>query len=845
MRNIWCIFKRDAFAYFTSPIGYIYIVVFVTISVGLYITTFFGFPVADMRPYFENLPLILCVFIPAITMRLWAEERKENTWEMLLTFPMKASELVLGKFFAALFVYALSLAATFTIPWMLFSLGNPDPGAVISGYFGTLLLGACFLALGIFFSGFCKDQIVAFVVTLLTCLLLFLVGTSFIASYIDDKLPGLGSLLSNVLGVFKHFGSFTKGVIDLGDVIFFLVWTVLFLVLNVMYIDQRNRPGAKTIFTTAVAVCVAIGLMFNYLMVGTSLKRFDLTEDKIYTVSEASAKILRQVEVPVQITLYISPRESMPTGMKDLEQNIKDKLEELRIAAGGKLNYKTVYLDVSNLFADQDAEFMTEKEEEESEEKTIERRLLDKGVKPFNVRAISQDEVTNKLVYSSMGVAYKDKPEEIIPGIMPENIQELEYKIVSTVYKLTRAKSPTVALVAPKEAINIDPQMRQFLQQMGQQIPTTEDPYLLLEEVLRQEKYEVRRVDLTKESPLPDEYDTLVVINPRSLNDRQRWEINRALRSGKSVILAVQTYEWEYRATPRGNVVSKREERPEINPLLENYGLKVSEDILMDENCITLNVQGGGDLFSALVGQPFRLPMHILVTHESMDQETSITNRLSAVFYLWGTHIDINEAKMKELGLKYKPLMFTSERAWTVPGSEKLTSKSFEPPPLSARKRYPLMVLVEGQFPDAYAGKERPAWPKPQPRPGEPSPPEEDTTPEPPAPNIEPKPGKMILLGCAEMFRKNFLQAGNLDLFLNCVDAVTLTEDIVNVRGRKPIDRTIEKPTDRQKFIWRTVNYTLSNAIVITIGLAVFFVRRQSRLAYIRAQIAEAERNQR
>ncbi|HOQ31618.1 MAG TPA: Gldg family protein [Candidatus Hydrogenedens sp.] len=842
MRNILCIYRRDLASYFTSPIGYIFIIVFITISVGLYITSFFSFPVADMRPYFENLPLILCVFIPAITMRLWAEERKENTWEMLLTFPMKASELVLGKFLSALTVFAISLAMTFTVPVMLKNLGNPDMGAIIGGYFGTLLLASCFLALGIFFSGFCKDQIVAFVITLLTCLLLFLLGTSFIASYIDDKLPGLGSLFSNLLGVFKHFGSFTKGVIDLADVIFFLVWTVLFLVLNIMYIDQRNRPGAKMMFTVAVAVCVAIGLMFNFLMVGTSLKRFDLTEDKIYTVSESSAKILRQVEVPVQVNVYISPQESMPTAMKDLEQNIKDKLEELKIAAGGKLNYKTIYLDVSNLFSDQDEMFAQEKKKNETEEETVERRLLDKGVKPFNVRAISQDEVTNKLVYSSIGVAYKDKPEEIIPQIVPENIQELEYRIVSTVYKLTRTKAPIVALVAPKEAINIDPQMRQMLQQMGQQIPQSEDPYVYLEEILRQEKYDVRRVDMTKESPLPEEYDTLVVVNPRSFNDRQRWEINRALRSGKSVVLAVQTYEWDYRATPRGNTVSKREEKPEINPLLENYGLKVSEDILMDENSVTLNVQGGGDLMSQLVGQPFRLPMHILVTHESMDQETSITNRLSAVFYLWGTHLELNEQKLKELGLTYKPLMFTSEKAWTVPGSEKLSAKSFEPPALTARKKYPLMVMVEGQFPDAFAGKERPAWPKPQPRPGEPVPPDDSET-EPPAGNIEPKPSKMILLGCSEMFRKNFLQAGNLDLFLNCVDAVSLTEDLVNVRGRKPIDRTIEKPTDSQKMLWRTVNYTLSNAIVIAVGLAVYFIRRRSRLAYTMAQITSAETN--
>ena len=147
MRNMISILRRDLGAYYTSPIGYIFMMVFVTLSVGLYITSFFMFPMADMRPYFDNLPLLLCVFIPAVTMRIWAEERKENTWEMLLTFPMKGWELVVGKFLAALVFYMLTLAATCTVPAMLFSLGKPDPGAVIGGYFGTLLMGSFFLAL--------------------------------------------------------------------------------------------------------------------------------------------------------------------------------------------------------------------------------------------------------------------------------------------------------------------------------------------------------------------------------------------------------------------------------------------------------------------------------------------------------------------------------------------------------------------------------------------------------------------------------------------------------------------------------------------------------------------------
>ncbi len=843
MNNIKAIMRRDLGAYFTSPVGYIFMMVFVTISVGLYITSFFSFPMADMRPYFDNLPLLLCVFMPAVTMRIWAEERKENTWEMLLTFPMEARELVIGKFLAALVFFALTLLSTVTIPIMLMSLGEPDMGAIFGGYLGTLLLGAFFLALGIFFSGFFKDQIVAFAVTLLTCFSFFLVGTGFIAAYIDDRVPGLGSMLSDLLGLFGHYSPFTRGVVDLADVVYFLVWTAVFLILNVMFIDGRNRPGAKTIFTGALAMSVVIGLLFNYIMAGSSMGRFDLTEDSIYTISPASKNILAELDTPVQLKVYITPRDKMPTGMKELEQDIVDKLEEMRLASDGNVDFTTIYLDVANAYTDpMAAEKEGDKEEGEKEEDVIEKRMLEKGVQPFNVQAMSQDEMTSKLVYSSIGIGYKDKAEEILPQIVPQSLQELEYRLVSTIHKMTRDREPVVALVAPKEAVTIDPQMKQILMQMGQPIPESEDPYEYLQQILESEKYKVERVELTKESPLPAEYDTLAVINPRSLNERQRWEINRALQSGKSVIMAVQTYEWDYRPTPQGLSVNRREENPGVNELLSNYGLGVSEDVLMDVNKVPLSIQGGGNSLQDMLRGPqqVNMPMHILVNNSSMSEDTAITNRLSALFYLWGTALDIDESKVKELGLTENVIMETSDRAWTVAKSATMGQDSFEEPENAERKAYPLMATVKGQFPDAYADQERPAWPKAQPPSqfGQPPAPEEDE-PEAPVEAVESKPGELILLGCSETFRKNFLQNANLDLFLNSVDAVTLNENLALVRGRKPINRVIDRPSDSTKSFWRIINYTLANAIIAGFGIAFLMNRRRSRNAYTMAHVNE------
>ena len=840
MSNILAIMRRDLGAYFNSPIGYIFMMVFVTISVGLYITSFFVFPVADMRPFFDNLPLLLCVFIPAVTMRVWAEERKENTWEMLLTFPMQARELVLGKFLAALVFFAITVFSTVTIPVMLYQLGNPDNGAIFSGYLGTLLLGGFFLSMGILFSGFFKDQIVAFAVTLLACFTIFLLSTEFIAATIDSSaasfspsLAGLGSLLSYLLGFFSHFQAFTRGVIDLADVVYFVAWTAICLVLNVMFIDGRNRPKARLIFGGAAGLSVLIGLLFNYLMVGESLGRFDLTEDKVYTVSKASAQILGQIDTPVQVKYYVSSRDQMPAGMTKLEQDVTDKLQELKIASGGKLDFTAIHMRAENVLAKPEDPLKKDGEEEKDADKKLEERMLDKGVQPFAVRVMEQGSQTSKLIYSSLGIAYKDKKEEILPQIMPQSLEELEYRLVSTIYKLTREKMPVVALVAPKEAI--DPQMKQMLMQMGQPVPDSEDPYEFVQQVLQSEKYDVRRVALNKEEPLPEEYDALMVLSPQDLNDRQRWEINRAIVSGKPVVLAVQQYTWDYRAARGGLNVSKKDEKPNVNALLESYGITVSDKVLMDKNTVQLNIQGGNSLRDLISGgMPVSLPMQMLVANDSMSQDNAITNRLSNVFYLWGTALNIDKAKLDSNKLTQTTLMSSSATAWerAIPGTQ-FTQDDMAPPAASDQKSFPLMAMVEGQFPDVFAGKPRPAWPKAEQQPGAPPQPE-DETPEAPATDVAPKPGKLVVMGCSQMFRKDFIRSApqHLDLLLNSVDALTLDPNLVNVRGQKPIDRTIEKPEDSTQTFWKAVNYGLANLVIAGVGIAYFWLRRQSRNAY-------------
>ncbi len=298
----------------------------------------------------------------------------------------------------------------------------------------------------------------------------------------------------------------------------------------------------------------------------------------------------------------------------------------------------------------------------------------------------------------------------------------------------------------------------------------------------------------------------------------------------------MQKYEWNYQPTARGMNVSRRDENPNVNPLLEQYGLEVDDDILMDVNTVPMSVQTSANpLASAMgMGTTVEYPIQILVNNSTMDQETSITSRLSSIFYLWGTALDLNEEKLAEHGIDVQRLMWTTEQAWKWPKTDTLSQEAVTPPEEGAGP-FPLMVMASGQFPDAYAEQERPSWPAPQPQPGQPPqpPPQEE-----PAAEVEPAPAKLVLLGCSEMFRRDFLQAANLDLFMNSVDAVTLGDDLVHIRGRKPIDRVITRPRPSVQQTWKVINYGVPPVVVAAIGIAVGLIRRRSRNAYTMAYAA-------
>ncbi|MCM8776345.1 MAG: Gldg family protein, partial [Candidatus Omnitrophica bacterium] len=686
MAHIGTIFWREIAAYFNAAIAYIFMIVFVLLNGGLFMTNFFLIGDADMRAFFFTLPFVLSVFLPAVTMRLWAEERRGYTLELLLTFPMRTEELVLGKFLASFVFYLSALCATFPIVLMLHVLGRPDTGAIFAAYVGSALIGAFFLGIGIFISGLCRDQIVAFILAMIICFGLYLIGTEFLAVTIDGWIPGLGTFLQEFIGSAPHFQSFAKGVIDNRDVLYFVAGAAIFLVLNGFWLEGRMRPKAKTIFTSAVVISAGIFLMGNWFISSLPIGRFDLTEGKVYTMSGATQKILQGLKAPVTAKLYISPSEKMPTGMKTLERDVVDKLNEFRMVSNGKFQYKIFHMEAANVMEDR----------KRGSEESLEGQLSRKGIEPFQVQSIEADEVGVNLVYSAISLVYKEKPEEMIPRLMPANLPELEYLLISKIYRMMLPEIPKVAMVAPYEDRAMDPQLQALFSQLGARLPGQyrEDDYEILSMAMTYEGYDVSRISLSEEEPIPGKVKTLVILEPRQFTERQKFEINRFLRGGGSLFLAVQNYEYDYRPVGGRLEIFPVEKKPEINSLLSAWGFEVDEDILADRQSEPVTISSGAMLGPFAMSVPVKLPTQMIVTPSEMNPGISITSRLSSLFYLWGTAIKINDQKIKEQNLKVETLFESSRQSWTVPFIPwSLTPQALEKTSSSRKGPFPLAVM--------------------------------------------------------------------------------------------------------------------------------------------------------
>ncbi len=242
MSNIWPIFKREFAAYFATPLAYVFIVIFL-FAMGaftFFIGHFYDNGIADLSVFFGYHPWLYLFLVPAISMRLWAEERHSGTMELLLTLPVPLWATVLGKYLAAWVFTGIALALTFPIWLTVNFLGSPDNGVILAGYIGSFLMAGGYLAIGAAISATTENQVIAFVVSVLVSFLFTISGAPLVLDFFRAWAPLPVVTAISSFSFLTHFIAISSGVIDIRDIIFFFSLTALFLSANVVLIDLKK-----------------------------------------------------------------------------------------------------------------------------------------------------------------------------------------------------------------------------------------------------------------------------------------------------------------------------------------------------------------------------------------------------------------------------------------------------------------------------------------------------------------------------------------------------------------------------------------------------------------------------
>ncbi len=343
LKLITRILNKELNLFFTSPIGYLFLAAYLaaTLFIFFWVESFFARNIADVRPMFEWLPVLLIFLSAALTMRMWSEERRSGTLEFVATVPVSTAEFVVGKFFACWILLGIALLLTLPLPVSVGLMADLDWGPVLAGYIAALLLGGAYIAIGLFVSARTDSQIVSLILASLLCGVFYLLGSDTIAGLFSGAVKD--TLLA--LGSGARFDAITRGVLDLRDLYFYASVLLTFLALNIYALERRkwaadgDRQQHRG-WQVGTALLVSNLLLVNVWLANVGSLRVDMTQGGIYSISDATRGYLGQLREPLLIRGYFTAK-THPL-LAPLVPRMKDLLREYEVAGGGKVRVEIV-----------------------------------------------------------------------------------------------------------------------------------------------------------------------------------------------------------------------------------------------------------------------------------------------------------------------------------------------------------------------------------------------------------------------------------------------------------------------------------------------------------------------
>ncbi|MDT3403085.1 gliding motility-associated ABC transporter substrate-binding protein GldG [Mucilaginibacter terrae] len=781
------ILKKEITSYLSSLVAYVTIGVFLLV-LGLFLWVFpessileYGY--AGLEGLFNTAPYLFMFLIPAITMRSLAEERREGTLELLATRPLTDWQIVIGKYLACLLLVLFALLPTLLYAYSVWVLGNPqgnlDAGAVIGSYIGLFLLGAVFVAVGLFASSVSKNQIIAFTIAV------------FISFFIYNGFDSLSQLLSlqnwdiQSLGITRHYESVSRGVLDTRDLVYFLVLSGFFIALTLLVVSRQRQ---KQIKYTALPVMAGV-LVVIVILSALTFTRFDFTKEKRFTLSNVSRNVMDTLPQPVKVTVYLQGKD-LPGGMKRLQQATRDMLSDLQAYGHRRLQFEFVNpLDGLN---------------EQEQEQTIQ-DMQSKGVEPTNLSVKTDNGVSQKIIFPAALVSAGDRqigvkllqtriglsPDEVLNN----SIQNLEYAFASAIKKAVSGGRPRVGFTDGHNELN-DLQLNDAMKSLN-------------------DGFDVGRINLqTIPFATLQTMKLLVVPKPeKAFTELEKFKIDQYLMRGGNILWAIDQVSAELDSL-RGHGGEQLAFPKQLNldDQLFRYGVRINYDLIADLNCSQIPVSTGNVGGQAQIQM---LPWLFYPVFIPLGKHPVVKN-LEGISSEFASTIDLLPVKDLQ-----QTVLFTSSpynKKITAPHALSLQALEQEPNPKEFQSQPKIAgALLEGSFASNFVNR-----------------------PVPEGMNehigvlARSKPAKMIVLSDGDIL-KNQVSAdgspfplgydrysqqtfGNKNLLLNIADYLTDDSGLITLRNKEIKLRLLNRARlKNEKTYWQAVN------TIVPIGLVLIF----------------------
>jgi ABC-2 type transport system permease protein len=794
---VYSILKKEITSYLSSLVAYVTIGVFLLV-LGLFLWVFpdssiLDYGYATLDSLFNTAPYLFMFLIPAITMRSLAEERKEGTFELLLTRPLTDGQIVLGKFFACVLLVLFALIPTLVYYYSVYTLGNPqgnvDTGAVIGSYIGLFLLGSGFAAIGLFASSVSKNQIIAFTIAV------------FLSYFFYSGFDSLSSLLSlqnlglQNIGITAHYESVSRGVLDTRDLGYFICLSAFFIWCTLLVIKiQRQKIADKKGLVSGLAFIVAVAIISSL-----AFTRFDFTKEKRFTISKISRGILDSLPKEVKVTVYLEGN-NFPSAFKRLRSATKDMLNDLEAYSHHKLQFDFVdpLKGQSNDQQQQTLQAMGEKgiEPTNLSEKT-DNGLIQKLIIPYAVVSSGDKEVPVKLLLNRIGLSPEDQ--------LNNSIQNLEYAFASAIKKVTTGGKPEIGFTEGHNELT-DVQLNDAMKSLS-------------------EGFTVGRVDL-KTIPFAalEKVKLLVIPKPdKPFTELEKFKLDQYVMRGGRVLWTIDQVSAELDSL-RGHGGEQLAFNKQLNldDQLFVYGIRINYDLIADISCSQIPVATGSVGGQAQIQNvpwlfyPLIMPL----------SKHPIVKNLDGIHTEFISTIDTLAIK----GVNKTVLLSSSpyNKKFNTPYLLSLQMLEQEPQPKDFQSTTkPVGVLLEGKFKSDFLNRPMPEGLNEK---------VESLT--------ESKPTKMIVISDGDVLKNqvgsdgspfplgydHYTQQsfGNKNLLLNIADYMTDDSGLIGLRTKEIQLRLLDRARIRsEKLYWQVINNVIPLGFVLIFAIFQHYIRRR------------------